>query len=62
MVLLSQLFLVPIQQPLLGHMVTQCQQEPPQSVSAIQMFGSLLLNRPPDFYLREKKNIYNHLS
>lgn len=53
MVLLSQLLVVPFQQPLLGHMVTQCKQEPPQSVSVIQMLGLLFLNCPPDLKLGE---------
>lgn len=53
MVLLSQLLVVPFQQPLLGHMVAQCKQEPPQSVSAIQMLGLLLHNHPPDLNLGE---------
>lgn len=47
MVLLSQLLLVPFQQPLLGRMLTQYQQEPPQSVSVMQMLGLLLLILPP---------------
>lgn len=50
-VLLSQLLTVPLHQPLLGHMVQQCQQKPPQSASAIETLGSLLLNHPPVFKL-----------
>lgn len=52
-VLLSQHLTVPLHQPLLGHMVQHCQQKPPQSVIAIEMLGSLLLNRPPVLKLRQ---------
>lgn len=45
-VLLSQFLTVPLQQPLLSHMVHQCQQKPPQSASAIETLGSLLLDHP----------------
>lgn len=68
MVLLSQLLVVPFQQPLLGHMVTQRKQEPPQGVSAMQMLGLLLLNHPPDLKLGETPlesdiiNIHNGLN
>lgn len=70
MVLLSQLLVVPFQKPLLGHKVTQCKQEPPESVSAIQMLGLLLLNHSPSLNLGEtalksdikKLKIYNGLS
>lgn len=47
MVLLCQLLMVPLHQPLLGHMVEQCQQKPPQSASAIEALRSLLLNHAP---------------
>lgn len=46
-VLLSQLLMIPLHQPLLGHMVQQCQQKPPQSASAMETLGSLLFNHPP---------------
>lgn len=51
--LLSQILTVPLHQPLLGHMVQQRKQKPPQSASAIETLGSLLLNHPPVLKLRQ---------
>lgn len=41
---LSQLLTFPLHQPLLGHIIQQRVQKPPQSVSAIKTFSSLFLN------------------
>lgn len=45
--LLSQLLMVTLQQPLLGRMGQQCRQKPPQSAGTMETLGPLLLSRAP---------------